>query len=383
MNIRPFNIQVSEGDIADLRQRIARTRWPDQYEGGGWELGAERGYLQELAAYWADGFDFGTCLGELSWLPQFMANIGDREVHFVHARSAQPDALPLIITHGWPGTFAEMAKIIPMLTDPERHGRDPRDAFHVVAPSIPGFGFSGKPVRPGTTPGAIAALWVKLMNGLGYDRFCVQGGDFGSTISVWLAHDHPENVLRFHLNMIPPSMRPAEASLARKPLTASEQDLMKRGAQFQEAEGAYAHIHRTKPQTLGHALQDSPVGLAAWIAEKFRSWSDCGGVIENAISRDELLTNISIYWFTGTITSSMRLYRERVREPMVFDQKLKPPFGFANFPKEPLPATRDFAERFFDVQQWTDMPRGGHFAALEQPELLADDLRKFFRPLRK
>lgn len=382
MLIRPFTIEVPSSAIADLRERLKRTRWPDQFAGAGWELGVEQGYLRDLCAYWADGFDFQTCLGELNWLPQFMASIDSYDVHFVHARSPVPDALPLIITHGWPGSFSEMAKIIPMLTDPERHGRDPRDAFHVVAPSIPGFGFSSKPVKPGTTPGAIAGLWVRLMNGLGYDRFCVQGGDFGSTISIWLAHNHPRQVIGFHLNMIPPSLRPGEAGLARKPYSASEQDLMKRGAQFQELEGAYAHVHRTKPQTIGHGLNDSPAGLAAWIVEKFHSWSDCKGIIENAVSRDELLTNISIYWFTQTITSSMRLYRERVTEPMVFDRKLEPPMGFANFPGEALPTTRDFAERFFDVRQWTDMPRGGHFAALEQPELLADDLRAFFRPLR-
>jgi len=382
MDIRPFTVDVSEPALVDLRERIARTRWPDQYEDGGWELGTDKNYLRELVAYWADGFDWHTCAGELNWLPHFKALIDGLDIHFIHARSKVPDALPLIITHGWPGSFTEMMKIIPMLTDPERYGRDPRDAFHVVAPSIPGFGFSSKPVKPGVTPGAIAAIWTKLMSGLGYDRFCVQGGDFGSTISIWLAHNHPDQVLRLHLNMISPSLQPSAASLAQKPLTEGEHELMKAAARFAELEGAYAHVHRTKPQTLGYGLNDSPAGMAAWIVEKFRSWSDCGGVIENAVSRDELLTNLSIYWFTETITSSTRLYRERMREPMTFEEKMKPPLGYARFPKEPLLTTRPFCERFFDVVHWTDMPRGGHFAALEQPELLADDLRKFFRPLR-
>jgi pimeloyl-ACP methyl ester carboxylesterase len=384
MDIREFRIAVPDADLDDLRQRLRRTRWPDQYEGGGWDLGTDKAWLSDLIAYWLDGFDWRTCEGELNSLPQFVARIDGQDIHFVHSRSVVPDALPIVITHGWPGSFVEMAKLVPQLVDPERHGADPHDAFHVVVPSLPGYGFSSKPAEPGMNHEAIAGLWAKLMEGLGYRRFAVQGGDHGSAVSVWLARRHADRVAGFHLNMITPGLQPATQSLAERPLSEAEQKMIANMKRFREQEGAYAQFHRTKPQTLGYALNDSAAGLAGYIAEKFRAWSDCGGRLESAISRDELLANICVYWFTGTITSSMRLYREGFRAPFRFEdgERLRPPFGYAEFPGEIIRPPREWAERFFRVQRWTAMPRGGHFAALEQPQLLAADLREFFRPLR-
>jgi pimeloyl-ACP methyl ester carboxylesterase len=384
LRIRPFTIRIPEVAISDLRERLARTRWPDEYAGGGWDLGTDRTYLRSLTAHWSGTFDWRARETQLNRLPQFLASIGDLDVHFVHLRSESPRAFPLLITHGWPGSFAEMTRLIPMLVDPAGFGHDPADAFDVVVPSLPGFGFSSRPQRPGVTPRAIAELWATLMRGLGYRRYGVQGGDFGASISAWLARLHPESVARLHLNMMPFSLKKSPGYQAAHPLSERERQFFADGASFAEREGGYSHIQRTKPQTLAYGLNDSPAGLAAWIVEKFRTWSDCGGDVESVFTRDELLTNISIYWFTGTIGSSVRLYRESLAAPMHFDddERVVPQLGFAAFPKELVTPPREWAERFFDVARWTEMPRGGHFAALEQPELLAEDLRAFFREIR-
>ena len=312
-----------------------------------------------------------------------MATINGQDIHFVHQPGAGPSPLPLILTHGWPGSFSEMEHLIPLLADPGAHGGDPSDAFHVVIPSLPGYGFSPAPVHAGTSSREIALLWHGLMGSLGFDSFGAQGGDIGAGVSTWLARLFPQAVTGIHLNYLPGSFRPALGGAA-PPLTTEEQDFLDRGASWSALEGAYAALQGTKPQTLSFALTDSPLGLAAWIAEKVRSWSDCGGDIEQILSLDTLLTDISLYWFSDSLAASLRLYKENRLRPLAFTpgERIVPPLGVALFPRElPMPP-RTWVERVFDVRRWTSMPVGGHFAALEQPNLLAEDIRAFFRPLR-
>lgn len=383
MNVEPFRIAVPEGAITDLRERIERTRWPDQIEGIGWDQGTDRAYLENIVQYWRSGFDWRTQEAKLNKLPQFRATINQHQIHFVHARAKSGHGLPLIITHGWPGTFAEMVKIIPMLTNPEAHGGNAEDAFDVVVPSLPGYSFSSAPRQTGMDTFAIAKLWAELMRGLGYERFAAQGGDWGSSVATNLAFLFPERVLGLHLNRIPGSYQPP-LDPSGQDLTEEERTFVAAHAVWFDTEGAYGRLHATKPQSLAYALNDSPVGLAAWIIEKFRTWSDCGGDVESAVTRDELLTNISIYWFTQTISSSMRLYWETRRHPLHFGSgaRVKVPCAVALFPKEILMPPRSWVERVYNVQRWSHMSRGGHFAALEQPTLLAQDIRVFFRSLR-
>jgi pimeloyl-ACP methyl ester carboxylesterase len=291
--------------------------------------------------------------------------------------------MPLILSHGWPGSFLEMQRIIPLLADPGRHGGDPADAFHVVVPSLPGYTLSSAPSHKGTGPYEIAGLWHELMAGLGYERFGAQGGDIGAAVSTWLGVRFAESLAGIHLNYVPGSYRPPLGDGA-PPLTADEQAFLDRSAAFAASEGAYAQLQRTKPQTLAVGLNDSPAGLAAWMAEKFYAWSDSGGLLAPVISRDTLLTNISLYWLTGCVGSSLRQYVEGSQRPLQFaaGQRVEVPLGVAVFPAElPMPP-RSWLQRCFDVQHWSSQARGGHFAALEQPQLLAEDIRAFFRPLR-
>ena len=384
MQIEPFKIAIPDAAISDLRERLARTRWPDQPDdAGGWELGTDLAYLRELADYWRTRFDWRAQERMLNAFPQFRAVVGDETIHFIHARGNGPKPLPLVVTHGWPGSFAEMVKFIPLLADPASHGGDAADAFDVVVPSLPGYGFSSRPKQRGMSAFAIAALWKELMQGLGYPRFGAQGGDWGSAVSICLGFKHPTNLLGIHLNFIPSSFLPP-LNPRERPLTPEEQAFLDVRSQWFDAEAGYNRIQATKPQTLGYGLNDSPAGLAAWISEKFRSWTDCGGEIERRVSKDELLTDISIYWFTETISSSFRLYNEARAQPLRFQsgERVSVPTALAKFPKEiPMPP-RNYVERVFDVVQWTEMPRGGHFAALEEPQLLAEDVRRFFRRFR-
>ena len=359
------------------------TRWPDAIEGMGWEDGTDRAFLQGLAGYWQTGFDWRAQEARLNALPQFVAELDGIDIYFVHQRGTGPAPFPLVITHGWPGSFVEMEQIIPLLADPGGHGADPADAFDVVVPSLPGYGFSQRPSRPGFGPYHASDLWMRLMTGLGYERFGAQGGDWGASVSTWLAFRFPDHVAGLHLNFIPGSYRPPLGD-GQPPLSEDERAFLDASLAWADAEGAYGHIQRTRPQTLAYALTDSPVGLAAWIVEKFRAWSDCGGDVERAFTMDALLTNISIYWFTSTIGSSMRLYRESGRRPLHFaaGEHVSPPLGVAAFPHElPMPP-RAWVERVYNVARWTPMLRGGHFAAMEAPELLAEEIRAFFRPLR-
>ncbi|MES0190875.1 epoxide hydrolase family protein [Mesorhizobium sp. LSJC264A00] len=346
-------------------------------------MGADLPFIKRLADYWRDRFDWRVQEARLNRLPQYLTRLNNLDVHFVHQPGNGPAPLPLIITHGWPGSFIEMEHVIPLLADPAAHGGDPADAFHVVVPSLPGYGFSQAPTEPGFHSGRIAELWVQLMRGLGYDRFASQGGDIGAGVSAWMARLHSESVLGVHVNYIPGSYRPPLGA-GLPPVTVEEQAFLEKAAAWTATEGAYAHLQGTKPQTLAYALTDSPIGLAAWMIEKFRSWSDCDGDVERTFGMDTLLTDVSLYWFSNALTSSLRLYKENRLFPLAFEtlERVSPPFGVALFPRElPMPP-RSWVARVFDVQRWTSMPRGGHFAALEEPSLLVEDIRAFFRPMR-
>lgn len=379
MSSQPFTIQVSDADLADLRQRLRRTRWPGEIGGGGWTYGANLAYIQELCAYWTDGFDWRAQEASLNRMPQFTAEVDGYRLHFVHAEGRGPDPLPLVFSHGWPGSFYEVHKILGPLTDPAAHGGDPADAFSVVAPSLPGYGFSEIPTAGGYGQARTAELWDGLMQQLGYSRYGAQGGDWGAIITAHLAQKFPQRVLGAQMNMA--FVGPLED---RKPQTDAERAYLDAAQGWQAQEAGYQRIQGTKPQTLAYGLTDSPAGLAAWITEKWRSWSDCDGEIERRFSKDEILTNISIYWFSGTINSSTRYYYEMFQDPARngLGGRIETPCGFSIFPGEIISAPRSWVERGCNLTQWSEHDRGGHFAAMEEPDLLVADIRDFFRPLR-
>jgi pimeloyl-ACP methyl ester carboxylesterase len=381
--IEPFRVHVPDSVLADLRERLARTRLPDQLDGAGWGYGTELGYLEELLAWWRERFDWRKQEAALAALPHFRTAIDGVALHFVHARSPHPAAFPLVITHGWPGSIFEFTKILGPLTDPTRHGGRAEDAFHVVCPSIPGYGFSEPPRTPGWDALRMAEVNAKLMARLGYARYGAQGGDWGAIISTHNALVDPSHCAGIHLNMVV-AFPPAGAADPTAGLDDDEKRALADLAHFQKEETGYQQIQGTKPQTLGYALNDSPAGLAAWIVEKFRTWSDCDGDVEKRFTKDELLTNVMIYWVTGSITSSTRLYYETIHSGRFgpAGKRVETPTGCAIFPKELYRAPRTWAEAAYNVQQWTKMPRGGHFAALEEPELLVEDVRRLFRTLR-
>jgi pimeloyl-ACP methyl ester carboxylesterase len=381
MSIQSFNIAIPQATLDDLRERLASTRWPDEVEGAGWDYGTNLEYMKELADYWQNQYDWRKQEAELNTFAQFRTEVDGLGIHFIHERGKGPRPMPIILTHGWPSSFCEMLKVIPRLSDPERHGGKAEDAFDVIVPSLPGYGFSDRPTERGMTSSRIAEMWARLMTQeLGYQRFAAQGGDWGSVVTEQLAVAHPEMVLGFHLNNIP------YHHLLAKPdnLSQVEKTYLEAVGPWQFAEGAYAMIQGSKPQTLAYGLQDSPVGLAAWIVEKYRSWSDCAGDVEKRFSKDELLTTITLYWVTETINAANRLYYDSAHDamPPPHPRKSEVAAAIARFPKDILPAPREWAERWFHVQRWTAMPSGGHFAAMEEPELLVEDLRAFFRPLR-
>lgn len=379
--IVPFRIQVPDGVLADLKQRLARTRFPDEIPGAGWDYGTDLEYHKGLVAYWKDTFSWREQERRLNQLPQFKTTIDGLDIHFVHQRSKHPNALPLVLTHGWPGSFIEFTKILGPLTDPVAHGGRAEDAFHVVAISLPGFGFSGKPRERGYAPVKMASIIATLMARLGYSRYGAQGGDWGGNISRLLAINDPNHVIGVHSNFCnagpPPGVQDPNAGVP-----SAELERMRARQAFFENERGYFLIQSTKPQTVGYGLNDSPAGLAAWIVEKFRSWCDCDGNVEKKFSKDELLTNITIYWVTDTITSSARIYYENQRAAALQGGRVAVPMGCALFPKEIVVPPRRWVEARDNVTWWTEMPRGGHFAALEEPELLVDDIRGFFRTIR-
>ncbi|MGF9691634.1 epoxide hydrolase family protein [Rhizobium sp. 0TCS1.26] len=382
MSIRPFQIHVSDEAIEDLRRRLSGARWPTSFDDGSWEAGAPRSFMRRLVDYWLAEFDWRREEAALNRLPQYMARVEGTDIHFLHQRGIGPRPMPIILTHGWPGSFTEMEKIIDLLSDPAAHGGDAEDAFDVVVPSLPGYGFSAAPAGPGTNSKRVAELWFALMRELGYSRFAAQGGDIGAGVTAWLGRLYPQALTGLHLNYIPGSYRPPLPGA--EPLSQEEQDFLDRAAAWSLEEGAYAALQATKHQTLAFALTDSPIGLAAWMVEKFRSWSDCGGNLEDAIPMDAVLRDVSIYWFGGMIDASLRIYRENRLAPLSFEpgDRIEPPMAMALFPGEMPTPPRSYVERVFNVERWTHMPRGGHFAALEQPQLLAEDIRTFFRPLR-
>ena len=381
MSVDHFEVSVIQDTLADLRGRLAATRWPDEVFEAGWDYGANLAYMRELVDYWRDSFDWRVQEKAINRLGHFRAEVDGFGIHFIHERGKGPDPMPLVLTHGWPDSFFRFHKLVPMLTDPAPYGGDPADSFDVVVPSLPGYGFSDRPTERGFTVERTADLFAKLMSEeLGYRRFGAHGGDVGSGVTEKLANAHADSLIGIHLTDVPYWHL---FTIPQERLSEAEQGYLEAGRRWQMEEGAYALIQSTKPQTPAYALNDSPAGLAAWIVEKFRSWSDCDGEVEKRFTKDELLANVMIYWATETINSSFRVYYETQHNPPEhLSEYIRVPTGVAIFPKDLVPAPREFAERFFEVQRWTEMPRGGHFAAMEEPELLAEDLRAFFRPLR-
>ncbi|MFJ7966566.1 epoxide hydrolase family protein [Streptomyces sp. NPDC096324] len=377
----PFTARTDPAALDDLRSRLRATRWPDAPEDAGWSLGTDLGYLRELVAYWADGFDWPAREAELARLPRFRVRLGGLGVHFVHARAVAPagPVLPLVLSHGWPDSFWRYTKVIPLLTDPGAYGGDPADAFDVIVPDMPGYGHSDRPTGPPLDSIAVAGLWADLMDVLGYERFGAAGGDIGSHVSRYLALDHPGRVVAVH------RMDGGLPVFAGDPaeLTPEERAWMARAAAWGGAEGAYAAMHRTKPQTAAVGLTDSPAALAAWIVEKLRAWSDCDGDVERSFTKDEILTNVTLYWLTKTIGSSMRMYSANAAiPPAQLARRVEVPSGFALFPADLVRPPRAWLERTTNLTHLTEPARGGHFAPFEEPEIYAEELRAFFRPYR-
>jgi len=383
MPVNPFYIPFSQAALDDLRERLRRTRWPEDLPSSAWQYGFDLGFLQEICTYWAEHFDWKAQVERLSQFHHYRYTCDGIGIHFIHERGKGPAPIPLILTHGWPGSFLEMMRIVPLLTDPAAHGCDPSESFDVVVPSLPGYGFSDQSVRVGMNTFRIADLWTRLMKELGYNRFAAQGGDIGASVSTILGFRHAHHTMGIHLNYIPTSYRPYIEPEAK--VTPAEDEFLKNAARWNENSGAYSHIQQTHPLTAAYGLNDSPAALAAWILEKFRDWSDCDGDLYRRFKRDELLANVTLYWMTETIYSSFRLYYEGRKAPLHFQQGdfVHVPCAIAHFPKEEPFPPRAWIERGYNVQHWTDMPRGGHFAAAEEPELLAEDLRTFFRTFRK
>ena len=381
--MEPFEIVISDETLEDLRRRLRHTRWPDEMPGTGWEYGSNLDYIKELVEYWRTDFDWRAQEKKLNAFHHYKSEVDGLSIHFIKENGTGPNPMPLVITHGWPSTFFEMTKIIPLLSDPGSHGGDPADSFDVVAPSLPGFGFSQASQEPGMQVQKVADLWAKLMTeNLGYPKFAAQGGDIGAGVTSRLGYAHSDKMIGVHLTSITrptPYLGPGS-----RPLTEAEQAHSNQREAWQQSEGGYSHIQGTKPQTLSYGLNDSPAGLAAWIVEKYRTWSDCHGDVESRYTKDELLTTVTIYWVTNTIGSSVRMYKENQSSvwEMAEGEKVPTPAGMAMFPQEIAKPPREWAERSWDVRRWEQMPRGGHFAALEEPELLAHEVREFFRPFR-
>jgi len=378
--VQSFEIKIPEEQLEDLNRRLRHSRLSGAIFQTSSEDGISLPFMRKLMDYWREEFDWRAQEARLNRMPHFKADITGYSVHFIHKTGVGPAAVPLVLTHGWPGSFLEFETLLEHLTDPASHGGDPRDAFDVVIPSLPGFGFSSAPKGPGTNSRRIAELWHNLMQTLGYERYFAQGGDIGAGVSTWLAALYPRNVVGVHLNYVSAGFRPPLGPRS-PPLNAEEMEFQQKAATFASEEGGYSLLQATKPQTLSYALADSPIGLAAWISEKFESWTDHDGNLEDLISMDQLLTNIGVYWFGNSIDASLRLYKENRKQPLMLEGLLPcdVPFAIAHFPRElPIPP-RSWIERALKVERWTEMPRGGHFAALEQPSALAEDIRASFR----
>jgi pimeloyl-ACP methyl ester carboxylesterase len=378
MTEQRFTISVPDEAIDDLHRRLRQTRWPDTVTGSGWTYGLDLAWMKSIADYWLNQYDWRAQQRALNEHPHYVAVIDGFRIHYLHFRSTHPNAVPLIITHGWPGSFLELLKVAPMLA------ASASDPFHVVVPSLPGYGFSERPSSPGMNTFRTGELWVGLMRELGYGRFVAQGGDIGANVSSVMAWKHPESVLALHLNYIPGSYHPWVDEAA-QPLGAEEIAFKHAAQNWHDEKGGYWHVQATQPQTLGFSLNDSPMGLAAWLIDKYRDWADCDGVVDRRFSHDELLTHVSLYWFTETIASSCRMYLESRRAPLAFrrDERIAVPCGVLRLAKEEPMPPRAWVERAYNVVRWTEKPRGGHFAAWEEPEVFATDVREFVAPFRK
>jgi epoxide hydrolase len=381
-SLTPFIVDIPDADLADLRERLARTRWPDRQTVDDWSQGIPLDYVQAVCDHWRTGYDWRAREAALNRFPQFRTTLsggGDEPlaIHLVHARSPAPDALPLVLTHGWPGSTVEFMKVIGPLTDPAAYGGDPADAFHVVAPSLPGFGFSDKPTRTGWGVDRIATAWDELMVRLGYDRYVAQGGDWGSSVTTRIGAQDLGHCAGIHVNM--PIAFPTPEDMAN--LDEAEKAALGKLQHYQSHDSGYSKQQSTRPQTVGYGLADSPAGQAAWILEKFWAWTDNDGHPEDTLSRDELLDNVMVYWLTGAAASSARLYWESFNQ---FGGVVVPvPAGVTLFPREIFSASKRWAERTYtDLRYWNEVDRGGHFAAFEQPDLFVDELRACFRELR-
>ena len=374
--IRPFKIAAPDADLTDLLRRILATRWPEAEVVDDWSQGIPLAYVQELAAYWTDGYDWRTREAALNRFDQFITEIDGVDIHFIHQRSPHADAMPLIMTHGWPGSIVEFHKVIEPLSNPTAHGGKAEDAFHVICPTLPGYGFSGKPTQSGWGIERIAKTWAALMERLGYDRFGAQGGDWGAAVTTQIGRDGGQ-CAAIHLNM------PLANPTAQSRDNPSDDDRAALAAfnHYRDWDSGYSKQQSTRPQTLGYGLVDSPVGQLAWIMEKFWAWTDCDGHPENALGRDEMLDNVMLYWLTASAASSARLYWESFGK-IRGKGRVDVPTGVASFPKEIIRAPRSWCEVDYNITHWTTMERGGHFAAFEQPEAFTEDVRTFFATIR-
>ena len=382
--VTPFRVEVPKADLEDLRRRLRGTRWPEPATVADWSQGVPLDYLRELCRYWADGYDWRATEKRLNALPQYRSTIDGLAVHFIHVRSPHRNAMPLILTHGWPGSVIEFLKVVGPLTDPPASGGDAADAFHVVCPSLPGYGFSGKPAEPGWGIERIAAAWAELMRRLGYDRYGAAGSDWGTSISASIGQQDPGHVAGIHL--IPPLAPPDPATAS--DLTAQERSALVSLRRSSESDSGYSKEQSTRPQTIGYGLVDSPSALCAWIIEKFWAWTDSDGNPENVLTRDELLDNVMLYWLPGCGASAARLYWESISQVTSWitgpsSDTVTVPAGCSIFPRElQRPSRRWAAKRFLDIRYWNEPAKGGHFAAFEQPALFTNELRSFFRLVR-
>jgi len=375
--ITPFKIAIPDAQIADLKRRLQATRWPDKETPGDWSQGIPLAYVQDVCRYWANDYDWRKREALLNRFPQFKTTIDGVEIHFIHVRSPHANALPLVMTHGWPGSIVEFQKVIEPLTDPTKHGGNAADAFHVVCPSLPGYAFSGKPTSPGWNVEKIGHAWSQLMPRLGYPKYVAQGGDWGAIVTTAIGLNDTQNCLGIHLNM--PIVTPDPATM--NDLTEREKSALAGMQHYADWDSGYSKQQSTRPQTLGYGLADSPSGQAAWIIEKFWSWMDCNGHPENVLTRDELLDNVSLYWFTNSAASSARLYWESFNK--VSRDPVKIPTGCSIFPKEIFRCSKRWAEKRFEkLVHWSDLDKGGHFAAFEVPQTFVNEVRTCFRHMR-
>ncbi len=372
--VEPFRIAVPDHELMDLRDRLHRTRWPERECVDDWSQGIPLAYTRELTEYWADEYDWRAREAALNRFDHFLTEIDGLGIHFIHQRSPHADAFPLVITHGWPGSIVEFHKVVEPLTNPTAHGGRADDAFHVVCPSLPGYGFSGKPTRTGWGVEKVAVAWDTLMTRLGYDRYGAQGGDWGAAVTTVMGINGG-HCAAIHLNM------PIGFPTSQGSFTTEEQHALDAIAHYRRWDSGYSKQQSTRPQTVGYGLTDSPAGQLAWIVEKFWSWTDCDGHLENVLSRDEILDNVMLYWLTGSAASSARMYWESFGSLATWG-RVEVPTGVAAYPKEMFPTPRHWCESRYNITRWTSMPRGGHFAAFEQPESFVDDMRAFFAAMR-